>query len=74
MISDQEKIEVYESFLHQLCMYAQTLNNHKATAQLIANACSWSRAGRIGNGMLTEKEEEGIRERAFYRLLDVDNL
>jgi len=70
MITDQEKIRQYEAFFHGLQMYQLAMNS-KAISKLISNACDWSYAHRVGNGQLSNEEQQAIIDRAFNKLLDV---
>ena len=70
MISDKEKIEKYESLLHQLQMfYSVTMDSSKVKI-LLNNISSWSYAHRSGNGMLSDEEQQARIDAAFYRLTD----
>ena len=67
-----EKVEKYEQFLHDLNMYAEVTLNHKKAQRLVNNACDWSYAHRVGNGELSDEEQDAKIRRAFDRLTKVD--
>lgn len=68
MISDKEKIAMYEGLLHDIQMYAEVTMNHEKTSRLIRNICGWSYAHRVGNGMPTEEKQQEIIDGAFVKL------
>lgn len=71
MVTDQEKIETYELFLHMLQMYAQVSMNDAGVRRLIDNACNWSYAHRRGNGEYTDEEQQELIDKAFRKLCKV---
>lgn len=68
--TDKEKIEMYEGFLHDLNMYCVCCS-HDKIQQLVSNADSWSYMHRVGNGMMTEEEQQECINRAFWKLRKV---
>jgi len=68
-MTDKEKIEIYEDFLHAINMCCIT-GNHKRIQKLVQNADSWSYAHRVGNGEYSDEEQQEIVDRATSRLLD----
>lgn len=65
----EEKIERYERFLH-LINLAQTTLNNEMMKRLIQNADSWSYAHRVGNGELSEEEQQKIVNKRFWKICD----
>lgn len=63
------KIKKYEEFLHAL-NYAVVAGNTARVEDLVDNAVRWSYAHRQGNGELTDAEQRGLVEQAFYKLTD----
>lgn len=58
----QEKVEMYEGFLHDLNLYAAIVMDGEKVSRLLDNACRWSYSHRCGNGELTDEEQlSGIR-------------
>lgn len=66
----KEKVKMYEQFLHNITLYAETGNN-KLVQDFINNAADWSYAHRVGNGELSEKQQDQIIATKFWKLLDV---
>jgi hypothetical protein len=68
----EEKVKMYETFLHQLQMNAEVVMNGDLVRQLISNACSWSYAHRRGNGEPSEDEQQAMINKAFDKLCTVN--
>lgn len=71
LITDKEKIVMYESFLHRLQMNAQVTMNSKNVQRLISNACDWSYAHRVGNGQLSDDEQQDIIDKNLKKLDEI---
>lgn len=67
----EEKVKMYERFLHDINM-ARVCGNNDAMNQLINNADTWSYMHRVGNGGLTEEEQQDVIDNAFHNLCKVD--
>lgn len=70
----EEKVQMYERFLHQLQLNAEVAMNADIVRQLISNACSWSYAHRRGNGEPTEEEQQVMIDQAFDKLCTVNRV
>jgi cobalamin biosynthesis Mg chelatase CobN len=70
MISDKEKIRVYEELLHSIQLYAEVSMDNEKLSKLIRNICNWSYAHRLGNGMLSEEEQNEFIQERFNLLLE----
>jgi hypothetical protein len=68
-ITLKQKVQVYEQFLHKISM-ACTIGDNLMLQELIANADNLSYAHRQGNGMLSEKEQQGLINDKFIKLCD----
>lgn len=68
--TDKEKIQMYEGFLHDINLYCVCCDNEKIK-QLVHNADNWSYSFRVGNGMLSEGEQQEQIDAAFWRLRNV---
>lgn len=66
-MTDQEKVKIYESFLHNLDMLLLVGNSSKIKEKL-ALVSNWSYAHRRGNGELTETEQDQLIKSATERL------
>lgn len=66
----KEKVKMYEQFLDCLALYAETGNNC-LVQDLINNAGDWAYAHRVGNGELSEKQQDQIIAAKFWKLMDV---
>jgi hypothetical protein len=66
----EEKVQMYESFLHSLNMYMLCGSNY-AISMLLQNADAWSYAHRCGDGELSEQEIEKNVNKKFWKLLSI---
>jgi hypothetical protein len=65
----KEKVAQYESYLHKINMFVVSCNND-GIAELVRNADVWSYAHRVGNGELSDKQQQQAINNAFCKLLD----
>jgi hypothetical protein len=70
MITDKEKIKMYEALLHDI-HFAGVAFNHERIKAFLTNISSWSYAHRSGNGELTDEEQNARIESAFKKLRDM---
>lgn len=68
--TDAEKIKMYEGFLHDINMYC-VCGRHDKIKDLVGNADNWSYSWRVGNGMLSEEEQQEQIDAAFWNLRKV---
>ena len=66
----KQKVKQYEDFLHKINMLV-ICGDNKGIKKLIENADYWSYMHRVGNGMMTEKEQQQCIDRAFWKLTDL---
>lgn len=64
-----QKIQMYEDFLHKINL-AVVCGRSDIMQKLIANADNWSFSHRCGNGELTDKQQQKLITKAFWKLLD----
>lgn len=69
----REKVKKYEELLHIFQLHAEVCMNPQITRQLIDNICHWSYAHRVGNGELSDREQQQIINFHFWRLTDIDD-
>ena len=67
--TNEEKIEMYERFLHKINMCMTSCNNN-AIKELVENADIWSFNHRRGNGELSDEEQQKLIDTAFWKLCD----
>ena len=65
----EEKVEMYENFLHKINMCCVSMNNN-AIKELVENADIWSYNHRRGNGELSDEEQQKLIDSAFWKLCD----
>jgi len=70
MVTDEQKIKVYEELLHRIQLYAEVTMNVQGINRLIDDICIWSYAHRAGNGVLSEEEIQERIGNAFAKLLE----
>lgn len=68
MITDKEKIKMYEALLHDIQMCREVSMNGERLNTLLDNICRWSYAHRVGNGMISEERQQEIVDVAFEKL------
>ena len=67
--NQKEKITMYESFLHKINSFIVSCNND-GIKELVENADNFSYSHRIGNGELSDREQQKLINNAFWKLLD----
>lgn len=65
----KEKVEMYERFLHRINSYVTACSND-GVAELVQNADSWSYMHRVGNGEISDREQDKLIYNAFWKLCD----
>lgn len=65
----KQKVETYERVLHDLQMHYEVTGNHEQVEDQLSRICNWSYAHRVGNGMLTEKQQKKLIKEAFNKLV-----
>lgn len=65
----EEKIEMYERFLHKINMCMISGNNN-AIKELVENADIWSYNHRRGNGEISDEDQQKLIDSAFWKLCD----
>ena len=65
----KEKVALYEFYLHMINMFVVSCNND-GIAELVRNAEIWSYAHRIGNGELSDRQQQQAINNAFWKLCD----
>jgi len=67
--SKDEKIAMYERYLHTLSIMCTCVDNF-GVKELVTNADIWSYAHRISNGELSDEDQQQAIDNAFWKLLD----
>jgi hypothetical protein len=67
--TNKEKILQYESFLHKINSFIVSCNND-GIKELVENADNFSYSHRVGNGELSDREQQRLINNAFWKLLD----
>jgi len=67
--TQKQKIEMYEKFLHKINMCVICCDN-TGIQELVHNADMWSYAFRVGNGGLSERQQQRVVTEAFWKLCD----
>lgn len=66
----KQKVAQYEEFLHKINTMI-ICGDNKGLQKLIDNADSWSYAHRVGNGEYSEKEQQQIINKNFWKLTEL---
>jgi hypothetical protein len=66
----RQKVEQYESLLELLSLYVNA-GSQISIQKLLNNIDNWSYSHRQGNGELSEKEQQQIINKAFWKLNDL---
>lgn len=65
----KQKVETYERLLHNLhTLYAVTMDM-AGVQQTLNDISNWSYAHRVGNGMLTARQQNKLINEAFNKLV-----
>lgn len=65
----KEKVAKYEEFFHKINAFLMS-GAHEGIAELINNADMFSYMHRVGNGELSDKEQQKLINGAFWGLCD----
>lgn len=65
----KEKVKMYEDFLHAINTFI-ICGCHTGVQELVKNADNWSYSHRVGNGELSDKEQQRRINNAFWNLLN----
>jgi len=63
----REKVQMYEDYLHKINMCIVSCNND-CVIELVKNADIWSYSHRIGNGEISDRQQQKIINTAFWNL------
>ena len=66
----KERIMVYEDMLHAL-HFAQVAMNPGRVGKLLDSISNWSYSHRMGNGELTDEEQQKLIEKAFHKMKEL---
>jgi hypothetical protein len=66
----KQKVAQYEEFLHKINTMIVCCDS-KSMQRLIDNADAWSYSHRVGNGELTDKQQQELINRAFWNLTNI---
>jgi hypothetical protein len=65
----RQKVDQYEAFLHKINSFIVSCNND-GIKELVENADNFSYSHRVGNGELSDREQQKLINNAFWKLLD----
>ena len=65
----EEKAEMYENFLHKINSFV-ICGENEGIRELVKNADDWSYAHSVGNGEHSDRKQQQIINKAFWKLLD----
>lgn len=64
----EEKIRVYEALLHQIQLHRSVTLNREKLLNLLDKIDRWSYAHRVGNGALSDEQQQAKIDSAFWEL------
>lgn len=67
----KQRVQQYEDLLHKINLM-QTACNNEGIKKLLRNIDKWSYMHRCGNGELSEKEQQELIDRAFWKLTNLE--
>jgi hypothetical protein len=67
----RQKVEQYESLLENISLYMHA-GTQISIRRLLNNIDDWSYSHRKGNGELSEKEQQQIINKAFWKLTNLE--
>jgi len=66
----KQKIEEYEKFLHNINLML-VCGKHESIKKLLNNADNWSYSHRRGNGEISEKDQQKMINKTFWKLNEI---
>jgi hypothetical protein len=63
--------EVFHQVFHHINTHASITLNAEKMQEIIGAICSWSYAHRVGNGELSDEEQQAVIDRAFDRIKQI---
>jgi hypothetical protein len=60
--------EVFRRVFHHINTHSSITMNAERMQEIIGAICSWSYAHRVGNGELSDEEQQELIDRAFNRI------
>jgi hypothetical protein len=67
-MTPSEELKIYRAFLHRVALLYD-LGQKETLNTALYNVSRWSRSYRVGNGTLSEEEENAAIENAIRKLL-----
>jgi hypothetical protein len=63
--------EVFHQVFHHINLHASITMNTEKMQEIIGAICNWSYAHRVGNGELSDEEQQAVIDRAFDRIKQI---
>jgi hypothetical protein len=74
-LTKQQQLEaenaVFRRVFHHINTHASITMNRERMQEIIGAICSWSYAHRVGNGELSDVEQQAVIERAFDKIKQI---
>jgi hypothetical protein len=67
----KQKVQQYENLFHLINTMMIACDN-EGIKKLLSNIDNWSYMHRVGNGELSEKEQQVLINKAFWKLTDLE--
>jgi hypothetical protein len=67
----EKENEVFQQVFHHINLHASITMNVDKMQEIIGAICSWSYAHRVGNGELSDEEQQAVIDRAFDRIKQI---
>jgi len=70
----EKENEVFRQVFHYINTHAAITMNMEKMQEIIGAICSWSYAHRVGNGELSDEEQQAVIDRAFDKIKQIVNV
>jgi hypothetical protein len=67
----EKENEVFQQVFHHINTQASITMNQQKMQEIIGAICSWSYAHRVGNGELSDEEQQAVVDRAFNKIKQI---
>jgi hypothetical protein len=67
----EKENEVFQQVFHYINTHASITMNQEKMQEIIGAICSWSYAHRVGNGELSDEEQQAIIDSAFNKIKQI---
>jgi hypothetical protein len=70
-MTNKKKIELYESILHRIQLLREVTMDATRLRELLDQIGNWSYSHRVGNGVLSERQQKNIINKNLKKMEDI---